>query len=181
MGRCVRTWWVDTVLVVDFVRVCPAHRPRVRGVPRLLGDSAIDDAGERRCGQAPEGDHLVRRGPRRSTTRVPRPAPAGCSRRGAVFGNCYGHQVLVRELAARNRADRRGRVGGTPVAKKKKRHAGGGRLLAGRPELSRVDVARRPPRPSRRRFVVTAQTEAKPAPRSRTQSAACTACSYTPR
>jgi GMP synthase (glutamine-hydrolysing) len=88
-------------------------------------------------------------------------APAGLFTAGVpVFGICYGHQVLVRELGGMVERTGAAEYGGTPLL-----IAGdGGRLLAGLPErfsvwMSHGDTSTAAP-PG---FVVTARTAATPA------------------
>ena len=129
----------DTVLVVDFgaqyaqliarrVRECHVYSeivPSTMPVSEMLA-------------KRPEGDHLVRRaglGLRRG-----RPGRAdGLFEAGVpVFGICYGHQVLVRELGGTVERTGAAEYGGTPL------HVApeAGAARRARPRAQRVDVAR---------------------------------------
>ena len=107
-------------------------------------------------------------------------APDGTVRGGVpVFGICYGFQLLVRALGGTVERTGAAEYGGTPLHVLPE----AGLLLAGLgPELSvwmsHGDTCDRPA--ARVRGDRADGGDARP-PRSRTRSAACTACSSTPR
>ena len=96
-----------------------------------------------------------------------------------VFGICYGHQVMVRELGGTVERTGAAEYGGTPLHVQ----PDGGRLLGGLGSelsvwMSHGDTSTVAP-PG---FTVTARRPRQPRPRRwRTRSAVSTACSSTPR
>jgi GMP synthase (glutamine-hydrolysing) len=149
----------DTVLVVDFgaqYAQLIARRVRECHVYSEIVPSTM-----------PVGEMLAKRpkaiilsgGPSSVYAPAAPAAPAGLLEAGVpVFGICYGHQVLVRELGGTVEHTGAAEYGGTPLT------VAGGQLLEGLPErfsvwMSHGDTSTAPP-PG---FTVTARTETTPA------------------